>query len=173
MSASEPRETLARTVARLLARTVAELDAAGVRDESLATWKHSRGVLGLGASDSLVPAGRAWRLGVLLVGRDGSLHATGEVTRAVQPGRAAVNRSVAGEQRRAIRAIAAHGNFARGEVINHGWTPIPLDDASLAAGSGPLSVRDGVVVVRFDPGELGVTPIDRYLDDRVSILLTD
>jgi hypothetical protein len=157
----------------LLTRTIKRLDTAGVHDESLALWKHSRGVLGIGASESLVPAGRAWRLGVLLLGRDGSLCATGEVTRAVQPGRAAVNRSAGGEQRRAIRAIAARGNFPHGEVINYGWQRIELDDANLAAGSGPLSVRDGVVHVRIDPGELGVVPIDRYLDDRVSILLGD
>ena len=163
MAAAELRE--------LLARTVVELEAAGVHDEALAAWKRSRGVLRLGASDSLVPVGRAWRLGVLLLARDGSLYATGEVTRAVQPGRAAVNRSSLGEQRRAIRAIAARGNFPRGEVINHGWQQIALDDESLAAGSGPLSVRDGAVLVRFDAPNLSVAPIERYLGDRVSILL--
>jgi hypothetical protein len=158
---------------QLLARTVDRLESGGIRDESLALWKHSRGVLGLGASDSLVPAGRAWRLGVLLVGRNRSLYATGEVTRAVEPGRAAVNRSASGEQRRAIRAMAARGNFPRGEVINYGWQRIELDAASLAAESGLLSLRDGVIHVRIDPGELGVVPIERYLDDRVSILLGD
>jgi hypothetical protein len=157
----------------LLAGTVARLEAAGVHDESMAAWKHSRGLLGLGASDSLVPTGRAWRLGVLLLDRGGHLSSTGEVTRALQPGRAAVNRSASGEERRAVRAIAARGNFPRGEVINHGWTPIAIDDASLAAGSGPLSIRDGAVLVRFDPGELGVAPLERYLDDRISILLGD
>jgi hypothetical protein len=157
----------------LLARTVARVEAAGIHDEALGAWKHSRGLLGLGASDSLSPAGRAWRLGVLLLGRDGSLYSTGEVTRAVQPGRAAVNRSATGEERRAIRAIAARGNFPRGEVINHGWQPIALDDAALAAGSGPLSVRSGVVFVRFDTPELSVAPIERYLADRVGILLGD
>jgi hypothetical protein len=157
----------------LLARTIARLEAAGIRDEALASWKHSRGVLGIGASDSLIPVGRAWRLGVLLLGRGGALYSTGEVTRAVQPGRAAVNRSTRGEQRRAIRAIAARGNFPRGEVINHGWAPIALDEASLATGSGLLSVRDGAVQVRIDPDELGVVPLERYLGDRVSILLGD
>jgi hypothetical protein len=152
---------------------VARLEAGGMHDESLAVWKRSRGVLGLGASDSLVPTGRAWRLGVLLLDRSASLYSTGQVTRAVQPGRAAVNRSATGEERRAIRAIAARGNFPRGEVINHGWTRIALDDASLAADSAPLSVHNGVVFVRFDPGDLGIAPIERYLNDRLSILLGD
>ena len=156
----------------LLATTVARLQEAGVHDESLAVWKRSRGVLGLGASDSLVPVGRAWRLGVLLLGREGALYSTGEVTRAMTPGRAAVNRSAAGEQRRAIRAIAAR-TFPRGEVVNYGWEPIDLDDASLAAGSGPLSVSDSEIRVRIDPGELGVVPLARYLEDRVGILLGD
>jgi hypothetical protein len=157
----------------LLARTVATLESAGVHDEALAAWKHSRGVFGIGASDSLVPEGRAWRLGVLLLDRGGFLYSTGEVTRAMQPGRAAVNRSAAGEERRAIRAIAARGDFARGEVINHGWQQIDLDEASLASGSGPLFVRDGVVVVRFDEGDLSVAPLERYLADRVGVLLED
>jgi hypothetical protein len=157
----------------LLARTVERLEAAGIRDEALGTWKRSRGLFGVGASDSLVPAGRAWRLGVLLLTRDGRLFSTGEVTRAVEPGRAAVNRSAAGEQRRAIRAIAAHGNFPRGEVINYGWEPIVLDEASLASSAGPLSIREGVVQVRTTPSELGWISVDRYLDDRVIILLGD
>ena len=163
----------AAEVSGLLEATVARLRAAGIHDESLAVLKHSRGVLGLGASDSLVPAGRAWRLGVLLLSQDGSLYATGEVTRAVQPGRAAVNRSAAGEQRRAIRAMASRGNFPRGEVVNYGWEPIALDAASLAAGSGLLSMSDGEIRVRIDPGDLGVVPLRRYLDDRVGILLGD
>ncbi|HEX4402550.1 MAG TPA: hypothetical protein VHZ98_14605 [Galbitalea sp.] len=160
-------------LAALLARTISRLETAGVHDESLAVWKHSRGLLGLGASDSLVPTGRAWRLGVLLVDRDGGLYSTGQVTRAVQPGRAAVNRSAAGEERRSIRAAAAHGNFPRGETINHGWAPIALDDASLASGSEPLTVRDGVVFVRFGEVEPGVLPLERYLDDRINVLLGD
>jgi len=110
---------------------------------------------------------------VLLLARNGALYSTGEVTRAVQPGRAAVNRSALGEERRAIRAIAARGSFPRGEVINHGWQPIALDAASLADGTGVLSVRDRVVFVRFDPGELGTAPLERYLNDRVRILLGD
>jgi hypothetical protein len=159
----------------LLGRTVAILAAAGVPDEALAAWKHTRGVLGIGASDSLVPAGRAWRLGVLLLDRSGFLYSTGEVTRALPPGRAAVNRSTAGEERRAIRAIAARGSFPRGEVINHGWVPIPLAELSTVSIAGPLSVRGGVVFVQFDPasGDLGFAPLERYLTDRVSILVGD
>jgi hypothetical protein len=163
----------AAEVSDLLEATVVRLRAAGVHDESLALLKHSRGVLGLGASDSLVPAGRAWRLGVLLLGRDGSLYATGEVTRAVQPGRAAVNRSAAGEQRRAIRAMAARGNFPRGEVVNYGWEPIGLDAASLGSGTQRVSMENGTLVVRFGDGELGRAPLDGYLNDRVGILLGD
>jgi hypothetical protein len=163
----------AAEVSDLLEATVVRLRAAGVHDESLALLKHSRGVLGLGASDSLVPAGRAWRLGVLLLGRDGSLYATGEVTRAVQPGRAAVNRSAAGEQRRAIRAMAARGNFPRGEVVNYNWEPIGLDAASLGSGTQRVSMENGTLVVRFGDGELGRAPLEGYLNDRVGILLGD
>jgi hypothetical protein len=165
--------TVSEDVTALLTRTVAKLGAAGIHDESLGAWKHSRGLFGIGASDSLVPEGRAWRLGVLLLDRGRFLYSTGQVTRALQPGRAAVNRSAGGEERRAIRAVAARGDFPRGEVVNHGWEPIALDESSLAGGSGPLSVQDGVVMVRFDVGDLGIAPLERYLADRVGILLGD
>lgn len=165
--------TVSEDVAALAARAIATLEATGVHDEALGAWRRSRGLFGVGSSDSLVPAGRAWRLGVLLLDRGGLLYSTGAVTRAIQPGRAAVNRSAAGEERRTIRASAARGSFAYGEVINHGWERIALDDASLAAGSGPLSLQDGVAVVRFDQGDLGVAPLDRYLSDRVDILIGD
>jgi hypothetical protein len=162
-------------VPELLSAMAARLDAAGIHDETLGAWKHSRGLFGIGASDALVPAGRAWRLGVLLLDRGGFLYSTGQVTRAIQPGRAAVNRSAAGEERRAIRAIAAHGPFPRGEVINHGWEPIAVDPASLEAGAGPLSLRDGEVMVEIDAksGDLGIVPLERYLADRFDILLGD
>jgi hypothetical protein len=163
----------AAEVSELLEATIARLRAAGVPVETLAVLKHSRGVLGLGASDSLVPVGHAWRLGVLLLGHDGSLYATGEVTRAVQPGRAAVNRSAAGEKRRAIRAMAARGNFPRGEVVNYDWQPIALDAASLSSGTQRVSIENGAVFVRFGDGELSTAPLERYLDDRVRILLED
>jgi hypothetical protein len=60
-------------------------------------------------------------------------------------------------------------------VINHRYVPIPLDDESLRAGSGPLFVRDGTVMVHWDrrsPGA-GVSALGAYLADRTSVLTLD
>jgi len=157
----------------LLARTVARLDALGIADESLGEFRKPRRLLP--APPSMTPTGRAWRLGVLLLDRERRLYATGEITRAIEPGRAAVNRSAEGERRRADRMAAARGPFPRGEVVNFGYLPLDLDDASLAAGSGPLRLEGDAVLVRWGDGfgELGVSPIEDYLDDRIALLSAD
>jgi len=157
----------------LLARTVARLDSLGIADESLGEFRKPRRLLP--APPSLAPTGRAWRLGVLLLDRERHLYATGEITRAIEPGRAAVNRSAEGERRRSDRMAAARGPFPRGEVVNYGYLPLALDDGSLADGSGPMSLVGEIVMVRWGDGfgELGVTPIEDYLDDRIALLSAD
>jgi len=159
-------------VAELLAHTIQELVEADARDEALAIVKPSRGVAMFKTSPVMVPTGRAWRLGVLLLDRDGGLFATGEVTRAIVPGIAVTNRSAAAERRRDFRRAAARGSFREGEVINHGYVPIALDEENLLAGSGPIEVLDGQLVVRLEAGTLGhgTVPLDRYLRDRAELL---
>jgi hypothetical protein len=159
----------------LLARTVDRLQAAAVPDEALATVKRARGLMGLSGASRMVPAGRVWRLGVLLLDATGRLYATGGVTRAIVPLRAVTNRSAAAEERREDRRSAARGPFPEGEVVNFGYTALALDTAALEAGSGPLSVRDGVVMVRWSDGDatLGIRELSEYLADRVGLLVED
>ena len=73
-------------LAELLRDTVAALDAAGTPDEALGELRTSRF-----RAARFVPTGRAWRLGVLLLDRDGTLYETGNVTRAVEPLRGVAN----------------------------------------------------------------------------------
>jgi hypothetical protein len=164
--------TWSSVVADLVDRTIASLENADARDEALATVKASRRVAVFTTNPVMVPAGRAWRLGVLLLDRSGNLYATGLVTRAIVPGIAVTNRSAAAEERRDFRRAAARGSFREGEVINHDYTPIVIDDEKLAAGSGPLEVLDGQVVVRLEAGALGhgTVPLEKYLVDRVELL---
>lgn len=164
--------TWSRVAADLLSRAIAVLEEADARDEALATVKASRRVAMFTTNPVMIPAGRAWRLGVLLLDRAGTLYATGMVTRAIVPGIAVTNRSAAAEERRDYRRAAARGAFREGEVINHGYTPIALDDDSLVAGSGPLEVLDGALVVRLESGALGhgTVPLEKYLADRVELL---
>ena len=126
----------------MLARTVAALEAAGVADEALGVLVPARRFRG----EVIKPAGRAWRLGALLLARDGTLYATGEVTRAVEPLRGVANKSPDAEARREKRRAAVRGRFADGEVVNFGYTR--LDSA---------------------PETVGIVPLEQYLSERVAL----
>jgi hypothetical protein len=150
---------------------VERLSAAGARDEALALFvpRHRRMLITREAS--LQPSGRAWRLGALLLGRNGYLYATGSITRAVEPGRPAYQ-SQSAEQRRAYRAAAMRGHFEPGETVNYDYEPITLDAASLRSAEGPLVLREGAVLVRWSASADDAVDFERYLSERVG-LLTD
>lgn len=152
----------------LIALTVAALEQYSARDEALARVQTRRGLLGLGKRTVLTPVGRVWRLGVLLLDRDGRLYAGGAVTRAVEP-RHPNFQSVSGEERREMRRLALE-TFRAGEVVNFDTVELALDDESLRAGSGPLSLADDQVLVQWAPGQRAV-PLDRYLEERSRLLV--
>lgn len=159
----------AESLRELLAATVLRLDASGATDESLAIVKLPRGIGPLKTSLRMEPVGRAWRLGVLLLSRDGSLFETGKITRSVEPGRPqSLSQSV--EQRRADRMAASRGHFRVGEVVNYEFEPIAVDAESLRLGSGPLSLVGADVFVRWGPASTARRPIAAYLDDRIEVL---
>lgn len=163
-----------RAVARIreaAAQAVRRLDAAGARDEALAVFvpRHRRMLITREAV--LQPAGRVWRLGVLLLDRDANLRATGAITRATEPGRPAYQ-SLSAETRRAYRAAAQRGHFGHGETVNYDAEPIDLDAASLRASTGPLILRDGRALVKWSATAEGTVDFEAYLSERVG-LLTD
>ncbi|QHC58521.1 hypothetical protein [Rathayibacter sp. VKM Ac-2760] len=171
MTASDEATRAAGALQELLARTVAELERRGVADQALAELRRRRALLGFHRAPVMTPVTRAWRLGVLLLGHDGELFATGSVTRSVAPLHAN-NQSESQEARREIRKAAFDGPFQEGEIVNHGWRRLAVDPESLAAGQEPLSLRDGGVVVRWAPGlvDQGLMPIERYVADRLDLL---
>ena len=146
-----------------LAATVAELQRLGAHDEALGTLRLGRGIGSLRTAPMLIPAGRAWRLGVLLIDVTGGLYATGEVTRAIEPLIAVTNRSAEAERKRELRRMAARGPFAEGDTINVDYVALSLSDPA-----EPLS-RDGdELLVRLPSGSR--VPLERYLADRVAIV---
>jgi len=169
---SEHPDPVARALAELLGRTIATLEARGIRDEALAELRPARRVLLVPRPAAMVPIGRAWRLGVLLLDRQGKLFATGRVTRAIEPKRGVNDHSLAADQRREIEFAAARGPFAAGEVVNFALEPIALDAASLRAGSGPLWIEGDTVMVRWDVSRAGggASTLDGYLAERLSLL---
>lgn len=152
----------------LLAEAVRVLDSAGARDEALGILKEHRR---LGRPPVITPAGRAWRLGELLLDRDARLYATGAVTRAIAPLRGVTNRSHEADVRRADRLAASRGRFPEGETINYRFEEIPTDDAEVRAGTGRLTLVDGIVLVRL--GNETPTALAAYLADRASLLFLD
>ncbi|HEY0375013.1 MAG TPA: hypothetical protein VGC94_09470 [Amnibacterium sp.] len=169
MTADEDALAAAR---ELVQRTAAELGAAGAHDEALARFVPGRRVLLVDRPARMQPLGRVWRLGVLLLAPDGSLLATGGITRAVEPGHPGhVAASV--EDRREHRAAAFRGPFARGETVHYDAEPLPLDAATLRTGPGPLLLRDGQVLVRWSAslGDDAAAPFEPYLRERVDLLL--
>ncbi|MFF1572243.1 hypothetical protein ACFVWR_05805 [Leifsonia sp. NPDC058292] len=153
----------------LLLDAVERLTGSGARDEALAQFIPRHRKLLITREAVLQPAGRAWRLGVLLLAGDGRLFATGSITRALEPGRPAYQ-SQSAEDRRAFRAAAMRGHFEPGETVNHGFEPIALDAESLRASDGPLMLRDGMAVVRWSPSTEGTVELATYLAERVDLL---
>lgn len=168
-ASSPPSEPPSAALAALLGQTVETLRCAGVEDEALGVMKRARGLAALSGASRLVPVGRAWRLGVLLLDGEARLYSTGDVTRAIEPLRAVTNRSAQAEARREDRRAAARGRFTEGEVVNFGHELLAIDPDSLAIGDGPVSLIDGVIVVRWNG--TAVRPLTDYLADRSRLLV--
>jgi hypothetical protein len=152
-----------------LERAVAQLEAAGVADEALAVFTIPKRILFVQRAPVMLPLGRVWPLGVLLLGRDGSLHATGTITRAVPPGYPGYQ-SPGVEVRRGYRAAAHAGRFVEGDTVNFDTTEILIDEVDDA--STPLFVDGDVARVRWNRTNPSLSrPLDAYLADRVGLLV--
>lgn len=155
--------------------TVAALRGADARDEALAVYEERRRKLLVMREPVLRPAGRVWRLGVLLLDPEGGLRATGSIVRATEPGRSQYV-SVSAETRRAYRAAAERGHFRDGETVNFDAEPVTLEAESLRAaatsGRGPLFLRDGRVLVRWSSSVSDADARDAvdYLRERADLL---
>ena len=152
-------ETARAAVARALER----LSAAGARDELLASLVHRRL-----RGDSFVVVERVWRLGVLLLGRSGTLYATGTTFR-IDELRFDNHQSNLAAARRGYRAAALRAGFPPGETVNFDAKPIELD-AALAGSDGPLILGPQGIQVRWSPTSDVLAPFESYLDERTELL---
>jgi hypothetical protein len=152
-----------------LKKAAAQLAAAGARDEARATFVPPRKLLLVTKKARMVPVARVWRLGVFLLDRDGTLYATGELTRAVEQGRSN-KQSLSAERRREYRAAASRSSFTPGETVNFDAPVIALEPDALRSSSGPLFIHDGRAWVRWNAATPAVD-FDAYVADRVSLLV--
>lgn len=157
--------------ARALLRAAAER-LAGVPDEAVAELQPATRRFGIPRAARLRPVGRAWRLGVLLVSADGTVRATGAVTRAVPPGHPG-HMAVSTEERRQVRDAAFRGPFPEGSTVHYDAPVLDLTPEALHDGSGPLLLRDGRVLVRWSlsASDDAARELGPYLDERVGFLL--
>ncbi|GGE87291.1 hypothetical protein [Mycetocola zhadangensis] len=172
MTEHEDDANLADGIRSSLRSTRDRLETAGARDEALATFVPAhRGRL-FAKKATMVPQGRVWRLGVLLLDHDAQLYETGLTARALEPGRPAYQ-SVSAEQRREYRAAAFRGKFTRGETVNFDAAPIELDADALRVSTGALFLRNDRVLVRWSPtaSDEAAVDLDDYLTDRAGLLL--
>ena len=153
----------------LLQAAADELAASGARDEALAELVTGRKILMLERPATFQPLGRVWRLGALLLRREGGLFATGSITRAVEPGYPG-HISVSVELRKAYRGMALKAGYPDGETINFAASRIELE-ASITESTGPVVVRNGALGVLWSPQNPTTTPFATYLSDRVELLV--
>ncbi|MFF2275965.1 hypothetical protein [Agromyces sp. NPDC058126] len=155
----------------MLADAAARLAAAHARDEVLAELVQPKAVLGIARAVRMADRGRVWRLGVLLLAADGGLHATGHVVRAERPARRSVLAASVAEHR-AWQAAAVKGGIAEGETVNFDAPPVDLAELARDGASGPVVFDGEVVRVRWNPRQpSALAELDRYLDDRVGLLV--
>lgn len=128
---------------------VERLIAAGIPDEALGVWRAEKKIFGVPRPPAMDLVGRVWRLGALLIDRDGALYATGKLTRAIVPKDFNADKSLAGEAHREIQRAASRGSFRPGESVNYEWTRLTPDEAQ----------------ARVDP-----VPLETYLSERVELL---
>jgi hypothetical protein len=141
---------------------------AAVPGEALGELRVPRRLLGMSRATRIVRVGSVWHLGVLLLDEQ-ALYETGEIVRARQQ----APRGYTAESQRArseLAAAARRGGFAEGEAVHIGWRMLDLDAVGRGEASGPLTVRDGVPVVRWSASGAHI-PLAGYLTDRIDLLL--
>lgn len=157
----------------LVAAVIWQLTESRIGDEALAEFHPPRRRLGLFRQEArMVPVGRVWRLGVLLLGADGRLAAATRSTRAIAPGYPG-HHSLSLEQRKRFRAAAVQAGYAEGETVHFDAEPVELDAAVLRSTRGPLLLRDGALLVRWSPAvdDADAQPFEAYLSERLDLLL--
>lgn len=138
----------------------------GAARERLGEEVAPRRVFGIGRAARVVPVHEAWHVGVLLLSDDAAF-ATGEILRA----RAEAIRGFTAESQRAraeLAAAARRGGYAEGEVVHLGWQELDIPLVDRGGASGPLSVVEGVVHVRWSAAA-GIRPLADYLAEQLSL----
>lgn len=135
----------------ILDAAIAQLD--DVPDDALGILRLRRF-----APPKIVPSGRAWRLGSVLLSRDGSLHRTGRTTRAVEPKQFLANKSSEAAERREEQKAAVRGGFPTGDTVHFNHEPLE-----------PTLVDD-VWMIQWSATQPELAPLEAFLAERIRLL---
>lgn len=163
--------TVEDSVREVAQRCAERLRAAGVTPESLGEYQPARRKFLRTVPAKIVPAGRVWRLGVLLVGETGELFTAGSTLRAHEPPPILGYTSESARARDALRHAAIRGGFAEGTTVHYDARLV--DAAHGAKLPEPLVHRDGELVVRWNARAPlnSAMPLSHYLDERAELLI--
>ena len=129
---------------------------ASVPDDGIGELKLSRF-----RAPRIVPIGRAWRLGSVLLTRDGKLYRAGRTTRAIEPKQFLANKSNEAAERREEQLAAVRGGFPVGDTVHFNvevLEPVLVDGEWMVAWSGSVG---------------SPVPLERFLDERIRLLTSD
>jgi hypothetical protein len=143
-------------VSEPIAAALVRLTATGARTELRMTRRPGRRFGPIRRPDVLEPAGRVWRLGVLLLDAEGRLYRTGEVIQA-QTLRFDNHQSNRAAARRELREALDRAGVEAGETVNVDAEPVAVDDVREVSWNGS-----------GDPTTF--VPLADYLRDRVELL---
>jgi len=157
-----------------LAAVAARLAEAGIVPDQLADKVGARRMLGvIPRSATMLRTGEGFRLGVLIVTRDGDAYAPDTTVRATRqqlPG----HQAESAQERRALRLTALSAGFDDGAVVDLDARLLPLDDpAAMRAEVSPLVLREGRVLVRWmtSAPDSTLRPLAGYLKEREQLAL--
>ena len=129
---------------------------ASVPDDGIGELKLSRF-----RAPRIMPIGRAWRLGSVLLTRDGQLYRAGRTTRAIEPKQFLANKSNEAAARRKEQSAAVRGGFPAGDTVHFNvevLEPVLVDGEWLIGWSGAVTT---------------LSPLEGYFDERISLLAPD
>ncbi|MDJ1370547.1 hypothetical protein [Gulosibacter molinativorax] len=145
--------------------------AAGIATEAVGEYEAPRRRFLILRPERIAPLTRAWRLGVLLIDEDGNVRAAGATLRAHEPPPILGYASESARRRDAMRHAAIRGGFAEGETVH--FDTALIDESVVINETGPVSLRDGELVVRWHTNTplISAIPLARYLSERVDLLM--
>ena len=159
-----------RSIRDAIEHSISALTEAGVPFEALAEYEPARRRLFFAARARFRPLGQVWRLGVLLLSADGTVHSVGTTTRAIAP-RHPNNQSLSAETRRHFRETAFRGPFTAGQIVNFDTHPVDWTPAGLRNQDSSVWEADGRILVRWRPGADATNsiPFTDYLNEKVAL----